>query len=160
MLAEAEAWQQLQIFIFYSFVICASFSWAEPSLYCSRRTAKLSVKAVIHHIQLSEATGSVSFVVFAVGLWLLSSFADERMKPGHMRKHKKVQRLWKVPVFDSTSDPEPGDAPCHRGAAEDRWDGDAAVLRGRGRLRQHVRPNHQGRGAAVGRDAYLCWYVI
>ena len=59
----------------------------------------------------------------------------------------------------SVIDPEPGDAPCHRGAPEDRRDGDAAVLRGRGRLREHLRSNHQGRGATVGRDAYLRWCV-
>lgn len=59
----------------------------------------------------------------------------------------------------SATDPEPGDAPFHRGAPKDRWDGDAAVLRGRRRLRQHLRANHQGRGATVGRDAHLCWYA-
>lgn len=33
------------------------------------------------------------------------------------------------------------------------------MLRGRGRLRQHLRTHHQRRGAAVGRDAHLRRYV-
>lgn len=42
----------------------------------------------------------------------------------------------------SVLDPEPGDASRHRGAPEDGWNGDAAVLRGRGRLCEHLRSNY------------------
>lgn len=57
------------------------------------------------------------------------------------------------------TDPGSGDPARHRGPAQDGRHGDAAVLRGRGRLRQHLRPNHQRRGAAVGRDAHIRRYV-
>lgn len=56
----------------------------------------------------------------------------------------------------SSPDPEPDHAPRHHLPPQHGRHGDAAVLRGRGRLRQHVRAHHQGRGAAVGRDAHLC----
>lgn len=43
----------------------------------------------------------------------------------------------------------------HHHPAQHRRHRAAGVLRGRGRLRQHLRTYHQGRGAAVGGDANL-----
>ncbi|XP_043359622.1 misshapen-like kinase 1 isoform X14 [Dermochelys coriacea] len=53
------------------------------------------------------------------------------------------------------ADPDPHHAPRHHLPAQHGGHGDAALLRGRGRLRQHLRAHHQGRGAAVGGDAHL-----
>lgn len=47
----------------------------------------------------------------------------------------------------------------HHHPAEHGWHRAAGVLWGRGRVRQHLRPHHQRRGAAVGRDAHIRWYV-
>ncbi|CAM4636018.1 unnamed protein product [Lepidochelys kempii] len=53
------------------------------------------------------------------------------------------------------ADPDPHHTPRHHLPAQHGGHGDAALLRGRGRLRQHLRAHHQGRGAAVGGDAHL-----
>lgn len=75
--------------------------------------------------------------------------------PLHPPPHPPSNPLPCVAPADSGS----GDPARHRGSAQDGRHGDAAVLRGRGRLRQHLRTHHQRRGAAVGRDAHLRRYV-
>lgn len=62
-------------------------------------------------------------------------------------------------VLFGVLDPDQYSVARHHHPAKHRRHRAAGVLRGRGRVRQHLRPHHQGRSATVGGDAYLCGYV-
>lgn len=114
--------------------------------------------AVMNHAALTFVSMVIAWLTSG-RLYCCSSFFSLGVGKGRVGSRQLLTPCPHPLPCVAPADSGSGDPARHRGSAQDGRHGDAAVLRRRGRLRQHLRTHHQRRGAAVGRDAHLRRYV-